>query len=924
VKKNNFSAFGRLFFILLAVIFCNVKNASQSEFPIGAICWGEEFRILPAMYNYFDSTGMNTIIQYADGTTKGFLENYNVIAANHDYKTGPDKDWIGYYSTGYYSKWESEENQLDTLRAGVKHKAGKSANWNNTLCWSTEEVTEPACSLIYGPHYRQEKRYKSWTHGCIECVQYTARFNMALDFNPDSVEQNENVCVIKVVFRYGKSVNGQVTTHDTVFRKDTLKISDFNSDGSFKHFTLNPPYQYPSEFVPSDYEGRAETPPDVEVYYTDSQGNNGIQFWVEWLRDDALCTLYIDYAEVYDNNGWDDFVDNPDSVALKVQNYVQSHSNWDNILYWYGHDEPWTIDAFTPMHIIDSLVKDEGGAPLITEFYPYWAYNNLINGDTLIRQFVEMAKLEKLMIDVYPIGPDINRLPTALESLRNKFQEANSLQSDFWYVGQGYGWQLPDESWCVWRRPDSTELKATVMLSLAHGVKGLMFYKFVSEGPFDHDPCYSYYQQGIMDTNFNPTDLFYVIKDNFVPRLKGKLGNTLLKLDYTSNYINKECLNCPQQDNTTNDYLTINHYTTNYFWHAGLLVDSLYSDNKHFLLANLRTTMPVTASLTVENKTDFQNVSFIDIEGGEGRVDTTITQSSSLMYYEQMPAGEGRLYRVAPVLKYGGKLITNDTVKVDINLMDNMTIRNAATVTINDGKEYTALDTIKFEGTGFISGDGYFDRGSNGWVILDSWDYSVFKGREGDHPKIIWSEHPTMQKIHSYRIYRDKGTSGWVPIKILPDSVFEYIDSTVTIITGPPSQNEVSAYYFVAARIEIKEEIVNADSSNTILYRRVEGAGWEKSGTGKTGEVYTYSLNQNYPNPFNPSTTIEYSLERDGNVEIEIMDILGRRVTLLVNEHRQKGYHTVNFNATNLSSGIYFYRIKSGKFVETKKMLLLK
>jgi len=59
-------------------------------------------------------------------------------------------------------------------------------------------------------------------------------------------------------------------------------------------------------------------------------------------------------------------------------------------------------------------------------------------------------------------------------------------------------------------------------------------------------------------------------------------------------------------------------------------------------------------------------------------------------------------------------------------------------------------------------------------------------------------------------------------------------------------------------------------------------------------------------------------------VEIEIKDILGRRVRTLVNEHQQRGFHSVTFDGSNLSSGIYFYRIKSGKFVETKKMILLK
>lgn len=85
-----------------------------------------------------------------------------------------------------------------------------------------------------------------------------------------------------------------------------------------------------------------------------------------------------------------------------------------------------------------------------------------------------------------------------------------------------------------------------------------------------------------------------------------------------------------------------------------------------------------------------------------------------------------------------------------------------------------------------------------------------------------------------------------------------------------------------------------------------------------------FRLEQNYPNPFNPSTTIEYSIPQAGLVTIKIFDILGREVTTLVNEEKQRGNHEVKFNGSNLSSGIYFYRLQAGSFVETKKMLLLK
>jgi hypothetical protein len=85
-----------------------------------------------------------------------------------------------------------------------------------------------------------------------------------------------------------------------------------------------------------------------------------------------------------------------------------------------------------------------------------------------------------------------------------------------------------------------------------------------------------------------------------------------------------------------------------------------------------------------------------------------------------------------------------------------------------------------------------------------------------------------------------------------------------------------------------------------------------------------YSLNQNFPNPFNPSTNISYQLPFSGQVALKIYDVLGKEVATLVNEEKPAGSYQVNWNASNLSSGIYFYRLHTGSFVETKKMILLK
>jgi len=92
-----------------------------------------------------------------------------------------------------------------------------------------------------------------------------------------------------------------------------------------------------------------------------------------------------------------------------------------------------------------------------------------------------------------------------------------------------------------------------------------------------------------------------------------------------------------------------------------------------------------------------------------------------------------------------------------------------------------------------------------------------------------------------------------------------------------------------------------------------------------------FELYQNYPNPFNPSTTIKYSIPPVGtsfmkSVQLKVYDILGREIATLVNEKQNPGIHNYTFSIINykLSSGVYFYQLRAGNFIETKKMVVIK
>ena len=132
-------------------------------------------------------------------------------------------------------------------------------------------------------------------------------------------------------------------------------------------------------------------------------------------------------------------------------------------------------------------------------------------------------------------------------------------------------------------------------------------------------------------------------------------------------------------------------------------------------------------------------------------------------------------------------------------------------------------------------------------------------------------------------------------------------------------QVENDSSYFICANTAL------SDSSNRdLLFIKTDSRGMISSAKHFTLTLKQSYLGQNYPNPFNPSTTISYSLSQSGFVKLKVYDVLGREVANLVSMEQSTGNYKVEFNASNLTSGIYFYRLQSGDFTETKKLILLR
>ena len=145
--------------------------------------------------------------------------------------------------------------------------------------------------------------------------------------------------------------------------------------------------------------------------------------------------------------------------------------------------------------------------------------------------------------------------------------------------------------------------------------------------------------------------------------------------------------------------------------------------------------------------------------------------------------------------------------------------------------------------------------------------------------------------------------------------LFDYIptidDEVVFTITDDIGETSSGSYW---ENHELVGAIINGITYGTIVSAKYYGEVIPRS----------FVLTQNFPNPFNPTTTITYQIPGLSFVTLKVYDVLGNEIANLVNEEKPIGGYEVEFNAINLPSGIYFYRLRAGSFVETKKMVLLK
>lgn len=153
--------------------------------------------------------------------------------------------------------------------------------------------------------------------------------------------------------------------------------------------------------------------------------------------------------------------------------------------------------------------------------------------------------------------------------------------------------------------------------------------------------------------------------------------------------------------------------------------------------------------------------------------------------------------------------------------------------------------------------------------------------------------------------------------------------SNVKVLTGTPDSLKLSATTssncsYGTYTVTVTGVETGGPRTHTRTYTLIVGT--TPSGiNNNTQSAYQYNLYQNYPNPFNPSTSIEFFLPKQSLVNLKVYDIVGKEIATLVNNGvRKEGLHSINFDGSNLSSGIYYYKISAGEFTDIKKMMLVK
>lgn len=220
---------------------------------------------------------------------------------------------------------------------------------------------------------------------------------------------------------------------------------------------------------------------------------------------------------------------------------------------------------------------------------------------------------------------------------------------------------------------------------------------------------------------------------------------------------------------------------------------------------------------------------------------------------------------------------------------------------------------------------------ADGQVVFVIWAAPEYSGAVGASPINIYTGGANQifyTDLH-WVVSKDGGVTFSAPQVLgeqLTSETYPNVARRLELVQNGDSLDVVAHFVFFEDAIPGTSLFANNNANALGTWRYVSAVVARVGTTNVDGEVLVndFRLDQNYPNPFNPSTTISYSIAERSNVTIKVYDMLGKEVATLVNGVQDAGSHNVQFNASNLASGMYVYTINAGNFTSSKKMMLLK
>lgn len=898
-----------LLILLFLILFSGISYSQGTFFknydgiPIIANLWGREHNLFQG-YDYQDiqDAGIDAVISaWMNDTIYNLLKPKSKIIPYQCFPSG--RFGTVFYSERGYTIWEAEDDDISHLtleRRNVVFRQEPNPNGGGDIKYVRSNIVS-LDTIIYGP-----KHYNQLRESIINEIKipYTALFKLKLVEKDDSLitnSCNQNIAICKL------QVTSERDSNISVLKEQIIYDTDFGSLNNWVTFALT-------------YNTVQEDSPDIVSYEKKLLGDvthwkiiPNVEFKIIWLGSSTL-NLCVDNIELGDSDG-KKLVGNDNqtisNLIAEVNYQLDPFMSDEDIVGWYPVDEPNFIDNMACVKKVTEVVEAQKPnndiIPTIagsqTGMLDFGSNYSKID-EFYYRAGYKGAKINTYIYN-YPFQEDEpNYIQMNINYLLNHLNMANKKDSAFISSIQTGRFDA-ENTGALDVTPSRSQFLYNINTALLYGAKGIemsnYYYNFGGE---NLRTALIGVSAGGTTTNITYSDLWHVLKDEVSPRLHGDYGKLLKRLtQYKQDVL------------TTNLSSTISNpkfskITSNSDFDCGTFYDV---NNKRYSMAVSRWYNSTNNKIKIEHeRLSYKNYTIHEYYNSTDSSKYVI--DGKLTLYSTLDSGKACLYEIKPALFYGGKLLIDESVTINIELTGSLEITADKVLKIGDSCTYTISGELYARNGSNICSDhkGDIVFSGNGKYRHETWGNSLFYIAKSGHPKLVWG---SLQGNQTYGVYRKSGTTCILIATIYStDNNIKqtYIDSSITIYNGQLAGSEV---YYKISRISGGRTYFTNEVSVTISNQSME-----KQNT----FIKEFAIEQNYPNPFNGITSIKYMIPESGIVKIKIFDILGREIKVFDEGEKETGIYEFRFNSADLASGIYIYSIQYNNKVLNKKMLLMK